>query len=79
MEAPVLGLAGLARVVAASPLPVVAIGGIGPASIRGVARAGARGAAVVSDLLGAEDIAGRARLLQEEFLRGVQERGIPDA
>ncbi len=79
VEAPLLGLAGLARVVVASPLPVVAIGGIGLASMRGVARAGAHGAAVVSDLLGAEDIAGRARLLQEEFLRGVQERGIPDA
>jgi len=79
VQAPLLGLAGLAQVVAASPLPVVAIGGIGLASIRGVARAGAHGAAVVSDLLGADDIAGRVRLLEEEFLRGVEERGIPDA
>ena len=79
VEAPVLGLEGLAQVVAASPLPVVAIGGIGLASMRAVARAGAHGAAVVSDLLFADDIAGRVRLLQEEFLRGVLERGIPDA
>ena len=79
VAAPLLGLEGLRQVVAESPVPVVAIGGIGLASMRAVARAGAHGAAVVSDLLCAKDIAGRVRLLEEEFLRGVAERGIPDA
>jgi thiamine-phosphate pyrophosphorylase len=74
---PPLGLEGLRRAVEESPLPVVAIGGVGLSSIRAVARAGAYGAAVVSDLLGADDIASRVRALEEEFLRGVAERGIP--
>jgi thiamine-phosphate pyrophosphorylase len=77
VAAPLLGLAGLERVVAKSPLPVVAIGGVGLDSIRAVARTGAYGAAVVSDLLGAEDIPSRVRRLEQEFLRGVQERGVP--
>jgi len=77
LDAPLLGISGLERVVTESPLPVVAIGGLGLASIRAVARAGAYGAAVVSDVLGAEDIPTRVRLLQEEFQRGLEERGIP--
>jgi thiamine-phosphate pyrophosphorylase len=77
VAAPLLGLAGLQRTARESPLPVVAIGGVGLSSIRAVARAGAYGAAVVSDLLGARDIPGRVRQLQEEFARGVEERGIP--
>jgi len=77
VAAPLLGLVGLQRVVATSPLPVVAIGGVGLASIRAVARTGAYGAAVVSDVLFAEDMAGRVRALEEEFLRGVEERGVP--
>ncbi|MBM4381276.1 MAG: thiamine phosphate synthase, partial [Deltaproteobacteria bacterium] len=48
VDAPPLGLAGLARVCAASPLPVVAIGGISADNIREVARAGATCAAVAS-------------------------------
>ncbi len=79
VAAPLLGVEGLRRVVQESPLPVVAIGGVGLLCIRAVARAGAYGAAVVSDLLGADDIAGHARLLEEEFLRGVGERGIPES
>ncbi len=78
VDAPLLGVEGLGKVVADSPLPVVAIGGIDLSSIRAVARAGAYAAAVVSDVLGAEDIAQRLRRLQEEFLRGVEERGIPE-
>jgi thiamine-phosphate pyrophosphorylase len=77
VAAPVLGLEVFRREVRGSPLPVVGIGGIGLLSIRAVAAAGAHGAAVVSDLLGADDIPARARLLAEEFLRGMQERGIP--
>lgn len=77
VAAELLGLEGLRRVVAEARLPVVAIGGVGLDSIRAVARTGAYGAAVVSDLLGAEDVAARVRLLEEEFLRGVEERGVP--
>jgi thiamine-phosphate pyrophosphorylase len=76
VAAPVLGLEAFRRAVAACPLPVVGIGGIGLSSIRRVAAAGAYGAAVVSDLLDAEDIPARARQLADEFLRGVEERGI---
>jgi thiamine-phosphate pyrophosphorylase len=79
VAAPLLGVEGLRKVVAESPLPVVAIGGVGLSSIRAVARAGAYSAAVASDLLGAGDITLRVRLLEEEFLRGVEERGIPKA
>jgi thiamine-phosphate pyrophosphorylase len=75
VSAPLLGLEGLLRVARDSPLPVVAIGGVALANIRAVARAGAYAAAVVSDLLLAKDIAGRARALEEEFQRGVAERG----
>jgi thiamine-phosphate pyrophosphorylase len=77
VAAPLVGLVGLQRAVGESPLPVVAIGGVGLESIRAVARTGAHGAAVVSDVLLAEDMAARVRALQEEFLRGVEERGVP--
>ncbi len=70
VTAPVVGLAGLAAAVSASPLPVVAIGGIGLRSIAQVAATGVHGAAVLSDLLEAADIAGQARRLQAEFERG---------
>lgn len=74
VDAPVLGLEAFRREAARSSLPVVAIGGIGRTTIRSVAAAGAHGAAVVSDLLSAQDIASRARELEEEFQRGVQDR-----
>jgi thiamine-phosphate pyrophosphorylase len=48
VDAPPLGLEGLARICAASPLPVVAIAGITAENIRAVARAGATCAAVAS-------------------------------
>lgn len=75
VDAPLLGLSGLARVVQQSPLPVVAIGGIGLSRMREVAAAGAYGAAVASDLLTAEDIPARVRHLQEEFVRGAPAHG----
>lgn len=43
-----LGLDGLARIVAASPVPVIAIGGIRPEDVEGVLRSGAHGIAVLS-------------------------------
>jgi thiamine-phosphate pyrophosphorylase len=50
-----IGLDGLARVVAASTLPVVAIGGIGAEGAAAAVRAGAAGVAVVSAVAGAPD------------------------
>jgi len=74
VDAPVLGLDRFRREVANISLPVVAIGGIGRTTIRSVAAAGAHGAAVVSDLLSAQDIASRARELEAEFEHGLRDR-----
>lgn len=49
------GLAALERVAAAVPVPVVAIGGITPDRVADVRRAGARGVAVISAILFADD------------------------
>ena len=70
VAAPVLGLERLSREVANSPLPVVAIGGIGLESIADVARAGAHAAAVLSDLWTASDVPARAKLLHQRFFLG---------
>ncbi|MCA1711824.1 MAG: thiamine phosphate synthase [Actinobacteria bacterium] len=50
-----IGLEGLARVAAATPLPVVAIGGITADRVRAVLEAGASGVAVVSAVGAAPD------------------------
>lgn len=68
-DAPI-GLERFAALVAQSRLPVVGISGVGLANIAGVARAGARAAAVASDLLQADDVAGRAALLCAAFSEG---------
>ena len=49
------GLAALERVASAVPVPVVAIGGITPDRVADVRRAGARGVAVISAILFADD------------------------
>lgn len=49
------GLAALERVAAAVEIPVIAIGGITPERVAEVRRAGARGVAVISAILAAED------------------------
>lgn len=54
-HAPPLGLAGLAEICAASPVPVVAIGGLGLADVAGVLGAGAVGLAVVTAICAAAD------------------------
>jgi len=51
-----LGLEGLRRVVAASSLPCVAIGGITPANAADALACGAAGCCVISALLGAPDL-----------------------
>jgi len=70
VDAPLLGPEGLSAVVRESPLPVVAIGGIGLSTASQVAAAGARMAAVASDLLCHPDLPGRARAVQERFESG---------
>jgi thiamine biosynthesis protein ThiS len=50
-----IGLDGLATIVAASPVPVVAIGGIRPDSVRDVLDCGAAGVAVLSAINNAAD------------------------
>lgn len=64
------GLELLREVCAGSPIPVVAIAGIGLENIAEVASCGAAAAAVVSDLLRAESIEARAEALLAEFERG---------
>lgn len=60
-----LGFDGLAQVCAASPLPAVAIGGLGTADVRAVCAAGARGLAVVSAICAAPDPEAAARAFAE--------------
>lgn len=64
--APPLGLEALAGLVRRShPLPVVAIGGIGPRNAAEVARTGVAGLAVVSAISAAADPAATSRALRE--------------
>ncbi|MBX5482856.1 MAG: thiamine phosphate synthase [Myxococcaceae bacterium] len=71
-----IGIAGLEEVARNSPLPIVAIAGITLDTIAEVARAGAHGAAVGSDLLCARDVAERARSLGRAFDSGRAARRI---
>ncbi|MDP2857332.1 MAG: thiamine phosphate synthase [Bacillota bacterium] len=59
------------RIKASTTLPVVAIGGIDQHNAEEVARAGADGLAVVSAVVGRQDIEQSVRLLLEAFERGV--------
>ncbi|MDY0829617.1 thiamine phosphate synthase [Microbacterium sp. BG28] len=61
---PPLGHERFARLVAASALPAVAIGGVSAADLGPLRRAGAAGAAVVSAICGAGDPADAARMLR---------------
>lgn len=67
---PPMGLGRLAEIVAASPLPIVAIAGITLENIEAVARAGVHCAAVGSDLYRTNDIPARVQALSEAFARG---------
>jgi thiamine-phosphate pyrophosphorylase len=73
VQAPVLGLERLRREVEGTPLPVVAIGGIGLETVSAVARTGVHGVAVVSDLWSGGDPASRVQALQRAFLLGETE------
>jgi len=70
VPAPVLGVEGLRREVRESPLPVVAIGGIGVATVAEVARAGVHGVAVASDLWAGGTPRSRVEALHRGFLLG---------
>ncbi|ULB08891.1 thiamine phosphate synthase [Cereibacter azotoformans] len=66
-HAPPIGFDGLARLVAAAPVPAVAIGGLGAGDARAVKAAGADGLAVVSAIGSAADPEAAARALAEEW------------
>lgn len=68
-HAPPLGFDGLAKVCAASPVPAVAIGGLGAEHLDSVLAAGAAGAALVSAICGARDPERAARALFEASRR----------
>jgi thiamine-phosphate pyrophosphorylase len=64
---PTVGLSALAEVCRAVTVPVVAIGGIGLASVSAVARAGAAAAAVISAIDGAADPTAAGREVARAF------------
>jgi thiamine-phosphate pyrophosphorylase len=62
---PSRGLEALAEVVQAVPVPVLAIGGIGPDNVREVLATGCAGVAVIRAILNAPDPEGEARRLRD--------------
>jgi thiamine-phosphate pyrophosphorylase len=62
-----IGVKRLAEVVAAVPVPVVGIGGVSPDNVHRVAEAGAAGAAVISSVMAAPDVARAVRDLLAPF------------
>lgn len=60
-----IGMAGLARLAAACPVPAVAIGGLKAGHARAVFKAGARGMAVVSAICGTPDPGAATRVIIE--------------
>jgi thiamine-phosphate pyrophosphorylase len=76
VDHPPLGIEALRAIAAESPLPIVAISGIGLKNIADVAAAGAHAAAVVSDLLNAIDLTEQARRLVHAFDSGAVRRSI---
>lgn len=61
---PPLGLAGLARLAARSPVPVLALGGVTPGNAAGCLAAGAAGVAVMGAVMRADDPAAVVRELR---------------
>lgn len=66
---PPVGFDGLARIVAGSPVPAVAIGGVKGGHVRDIFSAGAKGLAVVSAICGRPDPQAAARSIAEEIAR----------
>jgi len=73
-----IGLGGLAAVVHATELPVVAIGAIHQGNAAECIRAGAAGVAVISAVLGAEDVEAAARALRVVVDAAAAEQGQAD-
>ena len=72
-DARVLGLEGLKRIVESVKIPVVAIGGINHENVRKVLEIGVDGIAVISAIVGAEDVkkaTEEMRKIIDEYLRG---------
>jgi len=67
-----LGPAGLARIVAVAPCPVIAIGGITPERVTEIIQTGARGVAVIGAIVEAEDPRAAARALRVAVDRALQ-------
>lgn len=67
--APPIGPEGLTAIRAMTRLPIVAIGGVGPANAEALIRAGADGLSVVSALMAAPDPAEAARVLTAAIKR----------
>ena len=63
-----VGIDRVAAIARAVAIPVVAIGGIGPDNVARIIEAGAAGAAVVSAVSGAEDMAAAARALKRRIV-----------
>lgn len=76
-HAKLLGIEGLAAVVRAARLPVVAIAGIDETNIAQVSATGTHAAAVAAGLGTLNDVSTRARNLEEAFLRGSTTLGPP--
>ncbi len=68
-EATAIGLAGIRAMVAATSLPVVAIGGVRPEDVAALKAIGVRGVAVVSGVMSAEDPERAARAYCEAWDR----------
>ncbi|MNH96907.1 Thiamine-phosphate synthase [compost metagenome] len=62
-----VGFEGLARIVAASPIPAVAIGGVKVQHVEEIFRAGAKGLAVVSAICGSPDPQAATRLIADKI------------
>jgi thiamine-phosphate pyrophosphorylase len=70
-----LGTESLAKVCTGCTLPIIAIGGIHQGNVAAVLQAGAHGVAVISGVVGAEDIALATRELKERIARFLAGRG----
>lgn len=66
---PPIGFDGLARIVAASPVPTVAIGGVKTEHVEEIFAAGAEGLAVVSAICGRPDPQAAAKSIADEIAR----------
>ncbi len=65
---PVVGIDLILRVKESSPVPVIAIGGIGEKNIDLLVNKGIKRAAVISDILSSKDIEAKTRTLKEKLM-----------